>query len=99
MQAASQMMEYELVLASVRDGALTLDVHAPQSSGTSHVLEFESPWALRDFLAGTGLSDEKLQEIDTISQRLQHGDAFHGQMFLPTVLEDRIKEQLHRRAA
>ena len=93
------MMEYAVVLASLRGGALTLDVHAPGISGTSQILDFESPWALHNFLAQTGLSEEKLQEIDAISRGLQENNAFHGQMFLPTSVEDRIKEDIHRRAA
>jgi endonuclease III len=65
----------------------------------TRVLEFESPSTLRNFLAETGLSDQKLKEIDAICRGLQKNHAFHGQMFLPTSVEDRIKDQIHRRAA
>ena len=93
------MVEYELTLESVRDGVLTLDVRVPGSSGTSQILQFESPWELQDFLAHTGLSSDKVQEIQTICQTLQNGAAFHAQMFLPTFVEDRIKEHVRRPAA
>ena len=92
-------MEYELTLHSLRDGVLTMDVRVPGSCGTSEMLVFETPWDLHDFLAHTGLSSEKVQEIQTISQNLRKCAAFHTRMFLPTFLEERIRERVRRAAA
>ena len=99
MQATSQTAEYEVILASLRDAILTVDMRVPGGSGTSEFAQFPSGSELRNFFAEAGLSVEKVQEIATIAEGLRPGEAFHAQMFLPTAVEERIRAHGRQQAA
>ncbi len=65
------------------DGDLTLDIHEPNSSGSSRVTSFRSWDELQAFFRSLGLGNDKLTELQQIARGLEQGSSYHQTMFLP----------------
>ncbi len=65
------------------EGDLTLDIHEPNSSGSSRVTSFRSWGELQEFFRSLGLGDDKLTELQQIGSGLEKGSSYHHTMFLP----------------
>ena len=77
------MNEYTIDFVCTPEGAFTVDIHQPGSSGTSRYRDFECWAQAQEFFRALGLSEQMQRHVQEIGTRLTPGTAYHEQMFLP----------------